>query len=134
MSCLFCKIIKKEIPCMTLLETEKSLAFLDIGPLSDGHALVIPKMHAEKLDQLTPEYAADLLPTALKVVKRYKEMGLCHDYNILQNNGKIAHQEVNHVHVHIIPKTESEGLGITWDIKQIDRNDLSKFAKLFQQK
>ena len=99
-SCLFCRIVKGEIPSYKLIETAKSFAFLDIGPLSKGHALVIPKEHAEQMHQLSDESLADILPVAKKIANAIGAK----DYNILQNNGKEAHQVVMHVHFHIIPK------------------------------
>ncbi|KAJ1916782.1 Adenosine 5'-monophosphoramidase [Tieghemiomyces parasiticus] len=120
-SCLFCKIVKGAIPSAKLLETELSFAFLDIGPLSTGHALVIPKFHAEKLHEVPDEYLADLLPVAKKIATALGS----ENYNILQNNGRLAHQEVPHVHFHVIPKpNEREGLGIGWPVKATDKDDL----------
>ncbi|KAL7958415.1 HIT family protein 1 [Trichoderma compactum] len=111
MSCIFCRIIKGEIPALKLFESEKTLAFLDIGPLSKGHALVIPKYHGAKLADIPDDQLSEILPTLKKLVTATGAT----DYNILQNNGTIAHQEVHHVHFHMIPKpTETEGLGITW--------------------
>ncbi|KAJ3217754.1 hypothetical protein HDU67_007309 [Dinochytrium kinnereticum] len=122
-SCIFCKIIKGAIPSHKLIETELSYAFLDINPLSAGHALVIPKFHAQFLHQVPDEYLADLLPTAKKIANA---LGAA-NYNILQNNGRLAHQEVDHVHFHIIPKTEAEGLGIGWKSLPTDH---AKFGAL----
>ncbi|CAB4385003.1 HIT-like protein [Rhizophagus irregularis] len=114
-TCLFCKIIKREIPSTKIFETELSYAFLDIGPLSEGHSLVIPKHHAKFLHELPDEYLADLLPVAKKVAIATG----ADQYNILQNNGRLAHQEVDHVHFHVIPKpNETEGLGIKWPAKK----------------
>eukprot|EP00009_Paramoeba_aestuarina_P003153 CAMPEP_0201511132 /NCGR_PEP_ID=MMETSP0161_2-20130828/3628_1 /ASSEMBLY_ACC=CAM_ASM_000251 /TAXON_ID=180227 /ORGANISM="Neoparamoeba aestuarina, Strain SoJaBio B1-5/56/2" /LENGTH=138 /DNA_ID=CAMNT_0047906489 /DNA_START=66 /DNA_END=482 /DNA_ORIENTATION=- len=116
--CLFCKIIAGKIPCNKILETEKSFAFMDIFPCSDGHALVIPKYCAEKLHELPPEEMADVGPTLVKVAKAIG----AEDYNILQNNGEIAHQVVKHVHFHIIPKPNKEqGLGVGWPSKEGDK-------------
>ncbi|KOS23372.1 Hit family protein 1 [Escovopsis weberi] len=110
-ACIFCKIIKGEIPCMKLYESPKTLAFLDIGPLSEGHALVIPKYHGEKLADIPDEHLTEILPVLKKLVAATGAT----DYNILQNNGTIAHQQVHHVHFHMIPKpNEAEGLGIVW--------------------
>jgi len=104
-----------------LLETEKTLAFLDVYPLSRGHALVIPKTHAEKVHELSPDTMADLGPVLAKVAKALNVP----DYNILQNNGRLAHQEVKHVHFHIIPKpNEKEGLGIDWPSKKVEPDEL----------
>ncbi|KDN46944.1 hypothetical protein RSAG8_04021, partial [Rhizoctonia solani AG-8 WAC10335] len=124
-SCLFCRIIKGEIPSMKLLETELSYAFLDIGPLSKGHSLVVPKYHGEKLHDIPDEYLADVMPVAKKIAIATGAT----DYNILQNNGKIAHQVVPHVHFHVIPKpsaSDTEGLVIGWPTKQAEQTELQK--------
>ncbi|KAG6017834.1 hypothetical protein E4U43_008599 [Claviceps pusilla] len=121
MSCIFCRIIKGEIPSLKLFESEKTLAFLDIGPLSKGHALVIPKYHGAKLADIPDDHLSEILPTLKKLVNATGAV----DYNILQNNGTIAHQEVHHVHFHMIPKpNQSEGLGITWPSTTADMDKL----------
>lgn len=78
--CIFCRIIKGELPAYKLLETEKSLAFLDIQPLSRGHTLIIPKQHAEKLHELDDDFLTDILPLTKRLAGA---MGLDH-YNLLQ--------------------------------------------------
>ncbi|GAW24987.1 hypothetical protein ANO14919_145850 [Xylariales sp. No.14919] len=97
-ACIFCRIIKGEIPSFKLFESEKTLAFLDIGPLSKGHALVIPKFHGAKLTDIPDDHLAEILPVAKKLVSATGAT----DYNILQNNGRIAHQIVDHVHFHMV--------------------------------
>ncbi|KAG6337387.1 hypothetical protein ID866_1710 [Astraeus odoratus] len=122
-SCIFCKIIKGEIPSFKLIETDLSYSFLDIGPLAKGHALVVPKDHAAKLHELPDEYLADAMPIAKKIAAAQE----LENYNILQNNGRIAHQEVDHVHFHIIPKpstSDTEGLVIGWPAKKAAMDDL----------
>ncbi|CAK7266716.1 Adenosine 5'-monophosphoramidase [Sporothrix epigloea] len=120
-ACIFCKIIKGEIPCFKLIETEKTIAFLDINPLSRGHALVIPKFHGEKLLDIPDEHLTDILPIVKKITKAVGT----DNYNILQNNGRLAHQEVDHVHFHIIPKpNEAEGLGVGWPQQKTDMGQL----------
>ncbi|EFX04048.1 hit domain containing protein [Grosmannia clavigera kw1407] len=120
-SCIFCKIIKGDIPCFKLYETEQTLAFLDINPLSSGHALVIPKYHGAKLLDIPDEHLADILPIAKKLAKATG----AENYNILQNNGRLAHQEVDHVHFHMIPKpNEAEGLGVGWPMQKTDMDKL----------
>ncbi|KAI8873592.1 HIT-like protein [Ramicandelaber brevisporus] len=125
MSCIFCRIVKGEIPSFKLIETTRSFAFFDIGPLSRGHALIIPKEHAEFAHQLSDESLSDVLPIAKRIAKAVG----AENYNILQNNGKIAHQEVPHVHFHVIPKwkaSDEEGLVIGWPAKPADMGDLKK--------
>ncbi|GAA5798528.1 HIT-like domain-containing protein [Helicostylum pulchrum] len=121
--CLFCKIIRGEIPSCKIAETEKSYCFLDINPLSDGHALVIPKYHAEFLHQVPDDILADMMPLAKKVALA---SGLdASQYNILQNNGPLAHQVVKHVHFHIIPKPDAkQGLQIGWPQQVVSQDDL----------
>jgi len=129
-TCIFCKIVKGEIPSYKLLETDFSIAFLDINPLSKGHALIVPKYHSEKMHELPDEYLADAMPVAKKIVQALQTDDL--NYNILQNNGRIAHQEVDHVHFHVIPKwsaTDSEGLVVGWPTKATDKEILVKLRE-----
>lgn len=120
MGTIFDKILDGEIPCHKVYEDEHVLAFLDIGPLADGHTLVIPKERRAQLDQLSDEAAAALgrvLPRICRAVLAATGAGA---YNVLQNNGGAAHQEVLHVHFHIIPKTATGGLGIHWGAGQLE--------------
>lgn len=120
-SCIFCKIIKGEIPCFKLFESDKTLAFLDISPLSRGHALVIPKFHGAKLMDVPDEHLGEILP----VVKKLVQASGAENYNLLQNNGRIAHQVVDHVHFHMIPKpSEAQGLGVGWPQQPTDMDAL----------
>ncbi len=111
---VFDKILAGEIPCYRVYEDPHVLAFLDIGPLSAGHTLVIPKERKAYLHELSDESAAALgrvLPRLCRAVLRATGAT---DYNVLQNNGRQAHQVVMHVHFHIIPKSGQAGLGILW--------------------
>eukprot|EP01102_Stenamoeba_stenopodia_P005263 TRINITY_DN15821_c0_g1_i1.p1 TRINITY_DN15821_c0_g1~~TRINITY_DN15821_c0_g1_i1.p1 ORF type:complete len:137 (+),score=25.63 TRINITY_DN15821_c0_g1_i1:92-502(+) len=129
--CLFCKIVAGKIPCVKIHETEHALAFLDIFPLSEGHCLVIPKYHAEKLHQLPEAAMADVGPVLVKVAKAVG----AENYNILQNNGSIAHQVVKHVHFHIIPKpNEEQGLGIQWPASKAETEALQAVAGTIKQR
>ncbi|KAK3346675.1 HIT-like domain-containing protein [Lasiosphaeria hispida] len=130
-SCIFCKIIKGDIPCFKLYESEKTLAFLDINPLSRGHALVIPKFHGEKLTDIPDDHLTELLPIAKKLALATG----ANEYNILQNNGRGAHQEVDHVHFHMIPKPNpEEGLGIGWPQQKTDMDKLKALYDEIKQK
>ncbi|ORY77265.1 putative histidine triad protein Hnt1 [Leucosporidium creatinivorum] len=132
-SCVFCKIIKGDIPSFKLVETDKTFAFFDIGPVSKGHALVIPKYHGAKLHDLPDEHLTELLP----VVKKIAVAVGAEDYNVLQNNGRIAHQQVDHVHFHMIPKpraSDEEGLVVGWPTKPADMDELKKFAEEIREK
>jgi histidine triad (HIT) family protein len=124
MSTIFDKIISGEIPSYKIYEDDHVLAFLDINPLSPGHTLVIPKERAERLDQLSDESAAAIgraLPRICRAVMQAVGGSGGAAYNILQNNGRDAHQEVMHVHFHIIPKIDNAGLGIRWNAGKLDQ-------------
>src|SRR4051812_233552 len=116
MATIFTRIIKGEVPCFKVFEDDRVFAFLDIGPLSRGHVLVIPKEEAVTLDALSDESSAAIgrvLPRLCRAVMRATGATA---YNVLENNGSAAHQVVQHVHFHIIPKYEDgSGLGIGWE-------------------
>ena len=127
---IFTRIIAGEIPCHRVYEDDKVLAFLDIGPLSPGHTLVIPKEPAETLDRLSDDSAAALgriLPRLSRAVLRATG---AQDFNVLQNNGAAAHQAVGHVHFHIIPKfSDGAGLGINWPAGSLSPEDGDRLAQ-----
>ncbi|KAJ7092636.1 HIT-like domain-containing protein [Mycena epipterygia] len=125
-SCLFCAIVKGTIPSHKVYETEYSYAFLDIMPTAEGHTQVIPKYHAETLGDLPDEYLCDIGP----VLKKIALATGVEQYNIVQNNGKLAFQHVPHVHFHVIPKpNETEGLVLTlgqnWPQKKAENDALA---------
>lgn len=118
---VFAKILRGEIPCHKVYEDDRVLAFLDVGPLSEGHTLVIPKEPAETLDALSDESAAALGRVLPRICRAVMKATGCADYNVLQNNGAPAHQAVFHVHFHIIPKPDAaQGLGVDWPARRID--------------
>ena len=118
---LFSKIIAGEIPCHKVYEDEHVLAFLDIGPLSVGHTLVIPKEPAVTLDELSDEASAAIGRVLPRICRAVKKVSGCEAYNLLQNNGARAHQAVFHVHFHVIPKPNAdEGLAIEWPAGKVD--------------
>jgi len=128
-SCIFCKIIAGEIPCYKLYEDDRVLAFLDVGPLAEGHVLVIPKTHAEQLDALAEEDAAAIGAVLPRLGKAVTAATGTRAYNVLQNNGEPAGQVVMHVHFHLIPKPADaapndgppgSGLGIHWPTGKLD--------------
>ena len=112
---IFDKILDGEIPCHRVYEDDQVLAFLDIGPLSDGHTLVIPKERAAYLHELSADAAAALGRVLPKVAAAVLRATGAEAYNVLQNNGASAHQAVMHVHFHIIPKLAGRGLSIGWN-------------------
>src|SRR5262245_4291564 len=117
---IFDKILAGEIPCHRVYEDEHVLAFLDIGPLSEGHTLVIPKERKAYLHELSEESAAALGRVLPRLCRAVMKATGATDYNVLQNNGPAAHQVVMHVHFHIIPKRGDKGLGILWPAGRLE--------------
>lgn len=117
---IFAKIIAGEIPCHKVYEDDKVFAFLDIGPLSPGHTLVIPKEPAATLDRLSDDSAAAVGRVLPRLCRAVMKATGATAYNVLQNNGAEAHQAVFHVHFHIIPKFTEGGLGIEWKAGKLD--------------
>ncbi len=102
--CLFCKIIKGEIPSFKVFEDEHAYAFLDINPVSIGHTLVVPKMHADQIFRLPPEELAGVMPAVQRVATLLKKRLNCEGLVLSQLNGEEAGQTVFHVHFHLIPR------------------------------
>jgi len=118
---IFGKILRGQIPCHKVYEDDQVLAFLDINPLSPGHTLVIPKEAAETMDALSDESAAALGRVLPRLCRAVIAATGVREYNLLENNGRGAHQAIAHVHFHIIPKPNSrEGLGIGWPMTSLD--------------
>ena len=111
---VFDKILAGEIPCWKVYEDARVLAFLDISPLAPGHTLVIPKQARAYLHELDDEYAAAIGAVLPRVARAAMAASGSSEYNVLQNNGRGAHQAVFHVHFHVIPKVGERGLGIGW--------------------
>jgi histidine triad (HIT) family protein len=127
---VFGKIIRGEIPCNKVYEDERVLAFLDINPLSEGHVLVVPKEAAETLDRLSDESAAAVGRVLPRLCRAVVAVTGVKEYNVLENNGPVAHQAIAHVHFHIIPKPSSrEGLGIGWPARGLEREAAAALAK-----
>ena len=118
---IFAKIIRGEIPSHKIYEDDHVLAFLDVMPIARGHTLVIPKEPAETLDKLSDEAAAAIGRVLPRISRAVLAATGATAFNVLQNNGPLAHQAVFHVHFHIIPKLdETTGLGIGWPAGKLE--------------
>ncbi|KAB1197502.1 MULTISPECIES: HIT family protein [Haloferax] len=107
--CIFCAIASRDIHGRIVHETEHSLAFLDVNPLAPGHTLVVPKDHYARLDDMPDEISADLFGAVDELVPRVEDAVDADASNVGINNGPAAGQEVEHVHVHIVPRFEDDG-------------------------
>ncbi len=118
---IFARILRGEIPCHRVYEDEHVLAFLDVNPIARGHTLVIPREPAETLDKLSDDAAAAIGRVLPRLSRAVLAATGASAYNVLQNNGALAHQAVFHVHFHIIPKyDDGTGLGIGWPAQKLE--------------
>ncbi len=129
--CIFCKIIKGEIPSFTLYEDEEIKVFLDVSPASKGHSLYIPKEHFSSITDV-PEEKVILLRKLPKIVEKLKISTGATGMNILQNNGKDAGQIIDHLHFHLIPRYPEDHLMDIVPKLQLEENEARKIIENFK--
>ena len=122
-SCIFCKIANGEIPSKTLYEDEKFRVILDLGPATKGHALILPKQHYANLYELDDSVASKVLVLAKKMITKMTDILGCDGYNIVQNNGEAAGQTVFHFHMHLIPRSKGDEVGLGWKMGELTDED-----------
>lgn len=128
--CIFCKIIKGEIPSYKIYEDDKTYAFLDIAKDCYGHTLVIPKNHAENLFEIKEDDLSNTMKTVKKIANHYKSLGFS-GVNVLNACGESAEQSVFHIHFHIIPRKEGDGLHVFPKLEG-SAFDLEKIAEILK--
>jgi len=128
MDCIFCKIVKGEIPSSKLYEDKNSYAFLDIMPIRPGHALVIPKKHYETMLDIPDDCLKDMAIATKKVSKAVKEGLEAEGFNVQMNNYEASGQLVPHAHFHIVPRVEGDGLKL-WPGGSYEKGEKEKIAK-----
>ena len=113
--CIFCKLANGEFPTNSIYEDDLFNVILDVGPATKGHALILPKEHAENLFDLPEETASAAMILAKKLGKRIVDRLGADGLNVVQNNGEAAGQTVKHFHLHLIPRYKNDGQNILWD-------------------
>ncbi len=127
--CLFCKMVAGQIPVAKIYEDETVLAFLDIGPISDGHTLVIPKQHFERLHTCPSELLGRVGSRLGKIAGVVAAAMNSDGYNVLCNNGRAAGQLFGHLHFHIIPRNAGDGLFDRWPAYEYEQGIFEIFAE-----
>jgi len=133
MPTLFDKIIRGEIPSYKVYEDEHVYAFLDIGPQSHGHTLLVPKESKAYLHELSDAAAAALGRALPRLCRAVMKATGASSYNVLQNNGAAAGQAVFHVHFHIIPRMDRDGLRFEWNPGELKEDDAKTLMEKMQQ-
>ncbi len=112
MDCIFCKIAEKEFGAKIISETDLSLAFLDVNPVNPGHTLIIPKSHFIDISDTPDEILSELILHSKKVAKILIKSLDASGFNILNASGKSAQQSVFHLHLHIVPRFDEDGMNL----------------------
>jgi histidine triad (HIT) family protein len=128
MNCVFCRIMRKEIPASVVYEDQHTLAFMDLGQVNPGHVLVALKAHAENLYALDDAQAAAVFSTASRVARAIRAAFAPQGLSVYQANGKPAGQTVFHFHIHLVPRHEGDGMTLGWPAKNPPREKLEECA------
>ena len=131
--CVFCKMVAGQIPVIKIYEDEVVLAFLDIGPISDGHTLVIPRQHFEKLHECPAELLGQVGSCLGRIAKAVAIGMDSEGYNVLCNNGRSAGQLVGHLHFHIIPRNTGDGVFNRWPAYKYEAGKIETIAAKIRQ-
>ncbi|MBQ9445317.1 MAG: HIT family protein [Victivallales bacterium] len=131
--CVFCKIIRGEIPCCKVYEDDLILAFLDIAPFNIGHTVIIPKDHQNSITTLDEIYANRIIKIAPKIGVALMRTINAEGFNLFLNNGSVAGQTVQHCHMHVLPRFAGDKVVISSEPMKYDSMDqMSELAeKLF---
>ena len=121
MDCVFCKIRDGQIPSTRIFEDERTLAFMDINPLNDGHCLVITRAHAPTIFEVDVADLQAAVAAAQRVALALKRALAPNGLNLLQANGAAAFQSVPHFHLHLVPRWTGDGKGFDWPLVPGDR-------------
>jgi histidine triad (HIT) family protein len=128
-TCIFCRIIRGEVPSFRVFEDDRTFAFMDINPGNPGHVLVIPKLHAETLFDLDEAWLTATTLAAQKVAKAVQKAFNPFGMNLLQANGPGAAQSVPHFHWHVLPRAENDRLPMNWPLQPGERDALAMAAE-----
>ena len=128
-TCLFCKIIAKEIPSSKVYEDEHCYAFLDLHPINIGHTLLVPKEHSTNLYEIGDDTLSVLAPVVKKVAIAIKSALNANGINIEMNNDPIAGQIIFHSHIHIIPRFQGDGFKHWHGARDYHEGEMEEVAK-----
>jgi histidine triad (HIT) family protein len=129
MECIFCKIVNGEIPAVKVLDEDLVLVFMDINPASRGHMLAIPKRHAENIFEIPDDHLAAVAQAVKRCATAAREVLKAEGITILQLNGTASDQIVPHLHVHIMPRWENDGLSVSnWEMKPGNMAEIQDIA------
>ena len=130
--CVFCKIIRGELPAVKVYEDEYVIAFLDIKPINPGHTLIVPKRHVERLEELEPDEAQALIYAAARLAPAIVRAVGAEGYNIIVNIGSAAGQEIPHLHLHVVPRFTGDGCRFNCERKDTSEEERENIGALIR--
>jgi histidine triad (HIT) family protein len=126
--CVFCRIVAGEIPAARVADDEHTVAFMDAGQVNPGHVIVAAKAHYETILDLDDDVAGALFRTAARVARAVEGAFRPAGFTLLQANRPAGFQTVPHVHLHVLPRHEGDGVGLQWPAKNPPFEELQALA------
>ncbi|MGA2681544.1 MAG: HIT family protein [Candidatus Bathyarchaeia archaeon] len=133
-SCVFCKIVRKQLPASIIYEDQDVMVFLDIRPLNMGHTLVIPKAHFVDIFDIPDKLLTQIQIVAKKISLPIKQATEADGISVIQQNGRAAGQEIFHFHTHVVPRFKGQKLPRYGELKEVERHKLDKMADKIKEK
>lgn len=130
-ACVFCKIASGSIPSWVVWKTDAAMAFLDVGPLAEGHLLIIPREHYGELADLPAELGAEIGSVVPRLGRALVTVTGADGFNLLCNSGEVAGQVVPHVHFHLIPRRGGDDLGYRWRAGEYPKGRAEELAAAY---
>ncbi len=127
-ACVFCRIVARQIPASIVHEDAQTIAFMDLGQVNPGHVLVALKAHAENVYALDDEQAAAVFRSVARLARAIRDVFAPPGLSVYQANGPSAGQTVFHLHVHLVPRYDDDGMSLTWPVKNPPRAVLEEAA------
>ena len=126
--CIFCQIVSGQVPASFVYEDDLVAAFMDINQPNPHKVLVIPREHRETIYDLDDDLAAAIFQATVKIARAIRSASACDGLNIIQSNGRVAHQDVFHFHLHLLPRYLNDAITLEWDFTRSGRDVLDRFA------
>ncbi len=128
-NCVFCRIVRGELPASKVYEDEHTLAIMDLQSVNPGHMLVLVKPHRDNIYALDDELAGAAMKTAARMARAAKAAYGCEGVTLLQANEPAGAQTVFHFHIHVLPRWTGDGMELAWPAKNPPREALEEMAE-----
>jgi len=130
--CVFCKILRGELPAHFVYEDDLVIAFLSLEQPNPYKVLVVPRAHVETVYDLTDKQAASIFKATVKIARGVRDASKCEGMNLVQSNGRAGQQDVFHFHLHIVPRFSGDSIVLDWDNTPASPEMLIQFAREIQ--